>query len=106
MEIANEMELFIQQSLAGLPEIYISRHFPRWVPGYYHSRLRRFANDSHCFSELTSLSLTLKIKRAIVQLDGPQPEFDHGDNGHVHKHRDNNIHAQFWRDGEIAAQQS
>jgi len=59
-----------------------------------------------CFSELTSLSLTLKIRRAIVQLDEPQPEFDHGDNGHVHKHRDNNIHAQFWRDGEIAAQQS
>jgi hypothetical protein len=50
--------------------------------------------------------LTLKIRQAIVQLDEPQPEFDHGDNGHVHKHRDNNIHAKFWRDGEIAAQQS
>ncbi len=33
------------------------------------------------------------ISRAIVQLDEPQPEFDHGDAGHVHKHRDNYIHA-------------
>jgi hypothetical protein len=53
-----------------------------------------------------TLFLTLKISRAIVRLDEPQAEFDHGDDGHVHKHRDNDIHAQFWRDGEIALKQS
>ena len=43
--------------------------------------------------EITKVFLTQMISRAIVQLDEPQPEFDHGDAGHVHKHRDNYIHA-------------